>query len=106
MPSTSKIDSLESFDIDGMPQWVLLRGDLRSRRVLLIMQQGPGLPLIHEASAIEQRLHLESDAVVAYWDQRGTGKSLSADASTINLTRLVSDVRAMINALWHAPKCR
>jgi proline iminopeptidase len=99
MHSTSNIDSLGSFDIDGTPQWVLLRGDFRSRRVLLIVQQGPGLPLIHEARAIEQRLHLESDAVVAYWDQRGTGKSLSADASTINLTRLVSDVRTMIDAL-------
>jgi len=97
--TTRSIDSLESFDIAGMAQWVLLRGDLRSRRVLLIVQQGPGLPLIHEANAIERRLHLEAGSVVAYWDQRGTGKSWNADPSTITLARLVADVRAMVDAL-------
>jgi pimeloyl-ACP methyl ester carboxylesterase len=97
--TSRRIDSLESFDIDGATQWVLLRGDLRARRVLLIVQQGPGLPLIHEAQALERRLHLEAGGVVAYWDQRGTGKSLGADPSTISLGRLVADVRAMVDAL-------
>jgi proline iminopeptidase len=97
--AAGRIDSLESFDIDGMPQWVLLRGDARSRRVLLIVQQGPGLPLIHEARALERRLHLETDAVVAYWDQRGTGRSADAAPATINLARLVADVRLMVDAL-------
>jgi proline iminopeptidase len=98
--NTGRIDSLESFDIHGMAQWVLLRGDPRSRRVLLIVQQGPGFPLIHEARALEQRLHLEAGAVVAYWDQRGTGKSWAVeDPSTINLAQLVADVRAMVDAL-------
>src|SRR5690242_14639681 len=72
------IDSLESFDINGFKQWVLLRGDLATKRVLLIVQQGPGFPLIHEATAFEQKLHLETETVVAYWDQRGTGKSFRA----------------------------
>jgi proline iminopeptidase len=94
-----RIDSLETFDIDGAAEWVLLRGDLRSRRVLLIVQQGPGLPLIHEARALERGLHLEGDVVVAYWDQRGTGRSWGADPSTINLNRLVADVRAIVDAL-------
>ena len=67
--------------------------------MLLIVQQGPGLPLIHEANAIERRLHLEAGGVVAYWDQRGTGKSWNADPSTITLARLVGDVRAMVDAL-------
>jgi pimeloyl-ACP methyl ester carboxylesterase len=97
--NTRGIDSLESFDMDGSTQWVLLRGGPHARRVLLLVQQGPGLPLIHEARAIEQRLNLESDFVVAYWDQRGTGRSCSADPSTINLARLVSDVRAVVDAL-------
>jgi pimeloyl-ACP methyl ester carboxylesterase len=95
----TRIDSLESFDIGGMAQWVLLRGDLRSGRVLLIVQQGPGLPLIHEAQALERRLHLEAGGVVVYWDQRGTGRSWDADPTTINLARLVADVRAMVDAL-------
>jgi pimeloyl-ACP methyl ester carboxylesterase len=97
--TAERVDSLEPFDINGAPQWVLLRGDPRSRGVLLIIQMGPGLPLIHEARALERRLHLESDFVVAYWDQRGTGKSWGADPTTINLTQLVADVRAMVDAL-------
>jgi proline iminopeptidase len=97
--TTHPIDSLESFDIDGMAQWVLLRGDLHARRVLLIVQQGPGFPLIQEARALEGRLHLEADAVVVYWDQRGTGKSWDADPETINLARLVADVRTMVDAM-------
>jgi proline iminopeptidase len=97
--TAERIDSLESFDIDGSTQWALLRGDRCSRRVLLIVQQGPGLPLIHEASEIERRLHLESDAVVAYWDQRGTGRSCDVDPSTISVARLVADVLAIVDAL-------
>jgi proline iminopeptidase len=97
--TAGRIDSLESFDIDGSTQWALLRGDRSSRRVLLIVQQGPGLPLIHEASEIERQLHLESEAVVAYWDQRGTGRSCDVDPSTISVTRLVADVLAIVDAL-------
>jgi len=97
--TTRHIHSLESFDINGMPQGVLLRGDLTRRRVLLVVQQGPGFPLIQDARAFEQRLHLESEAVVAYWDQRGTGKSLPADPSTITVAQSAADVRAVIDAL-------
>ena len=59
------IDSLESFDIDGSAQWVLLRGNLETGRVLLVVQQGPGFSLINEARVFEQELHLESECVVA-----------------------------------------
>jgi proline iminopeptidase len=97
--TAQRIDSLESFDIDGVAQWALLRGNLNARRVLLIVQQGPGFPLIHEARALERRLRLEASMVVTYWDQRGTGKSWGADPSTISLARLVADVRAMVDAL-------
>ena len=97
--TTQRIDSLESIDVDGTALWVLLRGNPAARRVLLLVQQGPGLPLIHEAAAIEQRLRLESNFVVAYWDQRGTGKSSKADSNTIDVGRLVADVSSMVAAL-------
>jgi pimeloyl-ACP methyl ester carboxylesterase len=96
---TQRIDALESFDIGGMQQWVLLRGDLGAGRVLLVVQQGPGMPLIQDARVFERQLGLESDAVVAYWDQRGTGKSFRAEPSTLSLAQSVADVRAMVDAL-------
>jgi pimeloyl-ACP methyl ester carboxylesterase len=95
----SHIDSLVSFDINGLTQWVLLRGNLATGRVLLIVQQGPGLPLIQDAGVFEHDLHLETEGVVAYWDQRGTGKSFRADPSTITLAQSVADVRAVVDAL-------
>jgi pimeloyl-ACP methyl ester carboxylesterase len=94
-----RTDSLESFDIGGTTQWVLLRGNPLAGRVLLIVQQGPGLPLIHEADAIERRLRVEPHALVAYWDQRGTGRSCGADLATLDVARLVSDVRDMVDTL-------
>jgi len=94
-----RIDSLESFEIGGTEQWVLLRGNPLAGRVLLIVQQGPGLPLIHEADAIERRLRIEPHVLVAYWDQRGTGRSCGADVATLDLARLVSDVREMVDTL-------
>jgi pimeloyl-ACP methyl ester carboxylesterase len=97
--TTGRIDALESFDVGGSRQWVLLRGNLETRRVLLIVQQGPGLPLIQDARAFERRLRLENEAVVAYWDQRGTGKSFRVDPSTITLAQSVADVRAIVDAL-------
>jgi pimeloyl-ACP methyl ester carboxylesterase len=94
-----QIDALESFDVGGSKQWVLLRGNLATRRVLLIVQQGPGFPLIQEARELERRLRLEAEGVVAYWDQRGTGKSFRADPSTINVAQSAADVRAVVDAL-------
>jgi len=97
--TTRLIDSLESFEINGCKQWLLLRGDLATKRVLLVVQQGPGLPLIQDAREFERRLHLESEAVVAYWDQRGTGKSFRAEPATITVAQSVADVRAVVDAL-------
>jgi pimeloyl-ACP methyl ester carboxylesterase len=97
--TTRHIDSLESFDIGGTKQWVLLRGNLETRRVLLIVQQGPGFSLIQDAHVFERRLRLETEGVVAYWDQRGTGKSLPADPSTITVAQSAADVRAVVDAL-------
>jgi pimeloyl-ACP methyl ester carboxylesterase len=37
--------------------------------------------------------------VVAYWDQRGTGKPWRTEPSTISLERLVADARAMLDWL-------
>jgi proline iminopeptidase len=97
--TTRQLDSLEAFDINGSTQWLLLRGNVRTQRVLLVLQQGPGLPLIQDARVFEQRLQFESEGVVAYWDQRGTGKSCPADPATIHVPALVEDVRAVVDAL-------
>jgi pimeloyl-ACP methyl ester carboxylesterase len=68
-------DVLEPVQLGGITQWIRIRGTSTANPVLLLMQQGPGLPIINESRAWEQRLGLEKDFTVIYWDQRGTGLS-------------------------------
>ena len=51
-----EIDTLEGVQLGGIRQWIRVRGRDASNPVLLLMQQGPGLPIINEARAWEQRL--------------------------------------------------
>ena len=41
-----KIDTLEGVQLGGITQWIRVRGADASNPVLLLMQQGPGLPHI------------------------------------------------------------
>lgn len=68
-------DTLESVRLGGITQWIRIRGTSAANPVLLLMQQGPGLPIINEARTYERLLGLEKDFTVVYWDQRGTGLS-------------------------------
>src|SRR6266498_3753766 len=75
-----EVESVERFEIGGSTQWALVRGRNSRSPVLLLVQAGPGFPIIHEARALEAALHLEDDFRVVYWDQRGSGKSFDAGA--------------------------
>ena len=93
-------DTLERFDFGGPAQWALVRGQSRSSPVMLLVQQGPGAPIINDAPELQRLLHLEENFRVVYWDQRGTGKSFDAkDRAPIALATAVGDVRAMVRAL-------
>ncbi len=68
---------------------------------MLVVQAGPGIPMIHEARAFERALRLESCFRVVYWDQRGAGKSLgrSRGAGPMGLDDLAADVLAVLDTL-------
>ena len=90
-----KINSLEKVMINHSDQWLLVRG--KSDGALIIhVQAGPGLPMIPEASTMERKMRFENDYLVAYWDQRGCGKSFSKeiDPITMNFSQLTDDVIA------------
>ncbi len=95
------VDTLERFEINGLTQWALVRGRSRAHPVLLLVQAGPGLPMIHEADLLQRRLGLEEHFRVVYWDQRGTGKSLprKPTSGSLQVDDLVADVVAMVRAL-------
>ncbi len=85
---------LEEININESAQWVLVRGKNTAAPLLIHVQQGPGLPMISEANEMEKLLHLEQHFLVAYWDQRGCGKSFSKSITpeTVNLNQMADDI--------------
>ena len=99
-----KIDTLEAIQLGGITQWIRVRGTDPSNPVLLLMQQGPGLPVINEAARFERLLGLESAFTVVYWDQRGTGLSArplrtNTNPFEISVARMVDDTVTLLELL-------
>jgi pimeloyl-ACP methyl ester carboxylesterase len=99
-----EIDRLEGIQLGGMTQWIRVRGSDASNPVLLLMQQGPGLPMISEAQRLEQLLGLEQAFTVVYWDQRGTGLSspslrTNSNRFEISKARMVDDTVMLLELL-------
>lgn len=96
-----KIDMLEAVRPGDTTQWIRVRAADPSNPVLLLIQQGPGLPMINEVRRFERLLGLEKDFTVVYWDQRGCGRSLRGHKGTdsITLDLMVSDTVSLLELL-------
>jgi pimeloyl-ACP methyl ester carboxylesterase len=99
-----KIDTLERVQLGGITQWIRVRGTDATNPVLLLMQQGPGLPIINDARRLERLLGLEEAFTVIYWDQRGTGLSSPSLRKNLNrfeisVTRMVDDTVTLLELL-------
>ena len=99
-----KIDTLESVQLGGVAQRIRIRSADTSNPVLLLMQQGPGLPMINEVRRFERLLRLEDAFTVVYWDQRGTGLSalpLRKQQTGFDITarRMVDDAVSLLELL-------
>lgn len=95
------IDRRESVQLGESMQWIRIRGANAHNPLLLLVQMGPGLPMINEAPAFGRLLSLEDDFTVIYWDQRGCGRSLrSTDAPRdLSVQAMVSDTRRLLAML-------
>jgi pimeloyl-ACP methyl ester carboxylesterase len=94
-------DSLEAVELGDTTQWIRVRGTDAANPVLLLIQQGPGLPMLNEVRRFERLLGLEQHFTVVYWDQRGCGRSLRA-ADTQNtkpLPHMVGDTVSLLEML-------
>lgn len=80
------------------PDAIRIRGTDPANPVLLLMQQGPGLPIINDARRLERLLGLEKAFTVVYWDQRGTGLALRRNAP-ISVDLMVEDTIALLEHL-------
>jgi hypothetical protein len=82
-------------------EWIRIRGANASNPVLLLIQQGPGLPMINEVRRFEHLLGLEQDFTVIYWDQRGCGRSLRGSALRRSALRAARrDTAVTVESAW------
>jgi hypothetical protein len=65
------IDRREPVQLGESTQWIRIRAANANNPLLLLVQMGPGLPMINEVPAFARALSLEDDFTVVYWDQRG-----------------------------------
>ena len=101
MTSPRSISRLESIRLGGIEQWIRIRGKDTSNPVLLLIQQGPGFPMLNEAGDANKQWHLEDNFVVVYWDQRACGKSFSRaiPPQSMMIEQLITDTHELIQAL-------
>jgi pimeloyl-ACP methyl ester carboxylesterase len=95
------VDSLEAIRAGDTTQWIRIRGADASNPVLLLVQQGPGLPMINEARRLEHLLGLEQVFTVVYWDQRGCGRSLRGreGRTGVSMDLMVADTVLLLEHL-------
>src|SRR6476619_5040765 len=96
-----EIDRLEAVHLGETTQWIRIRGADVDNPTLLLIQQGPGFPMLNEVRRYERALGLERDFTVVYWDQRGCGRSLRqpSDRTGLALERMVDDTVALLELL-------
>ncbi len=101
MTSPHSINQLQRIRLGGTEQWIRIQGRDTSNPVLLLIQQGPGLPMINEAADANKQWQLEEDFVVVYWDQRACGKSFRATIppESMTLEQVIADTHELIQAL-------
>jgi len=88
-------------EINGSTQKVRMCAERTELPPLLIVQAGPGLPLLHEVRKFQQHLQLEKDFFVSYWEQRGCGNASQQDAKNVSLLQQIDDLRAILQWLHH-----
>ena len=101
---TLAIDKTIKLEINGSTQRIRLCGERAGLPPILIVQAGPGLPLLHEVAKFRRHLRLESDFLVGYWEQRGCGVASQEDAKSVSLQRQVDDLRAVLRWLHDETK--
>lgn len=90
------IDEERFVRINGIEQWITIRGQDRSNPVLLILHGGPGSP---ESYLLRYFQPMERHYVVVQWDQRGGGKTLARAGGVvdpnIDMASMVADGTAV-----------
>jgi pimeloyl-ACP methyl ester carboxylesterase len=100
------IDKTVTLHVNGSTQRVRMCAERVGLPALLVVQAGPGLPVLHEVAKFRRRLNLEKDFLVSYWEQRGCGAASKSDADSVSLPQQVDDLGAVLRWLRQETKQR
>jgi pimeloyl-ACP methyl ester carboxylesterase len=101
------IDNTVTLHINGSTQHVRMCAERVGLPPLLVVQAGPGLPVLHEVAKFRRHLSLEKDFLVSYWEQRGCGAAASkSDVNSVSLAQQVDDLGAVLRWLRQETKQR
>ena len=75
MKTPLAVDTTITLNINGSTQRIRLCAARAGLPPLVIVQAGPGLPVLNEVSKFQRRLRLEERFLVAYWEPRGCGNA-------------------------------
>lgn len=104
IPGDQSVARLEAVEINGIKQYLLIRGENRHNPILLFLHGGPGDAQIGGARCLPVELEMEKEFVVVNWDQRGAGLSYTAQIPSESMTidQFVDDARAVVEYLLRA----
>ncbi len=93
------IEKQQAVRIGGIDQWVSIRGNHRDNPVLLMLHGGPGWVTMPTSWYFQRGW--EEYFTVVQWDQRGAGKTYTANdpervGPTLTLERMVDDTEEMV----------
>jgi len=93
------ISEWDKVTIGGTDQYLLIRGEDKDNPVILYLTGGFGVSSFHLLPKYYPQF--EKDFTVAYWEQRGSGKSFSEQLpdETINFDQLTSDINDLAEYL-------
>jgi pimeloyl-ACP methyl ester carboxylesterase len=90
------IDRTIDLDVNGSRQRIRLCAERARRPPLLVVQAGPGLPLLNEVRKYQRLLDFERDCLVGYWEQRGCGDASLRETDNVSMQQQVADLRTVV----------
>jgi pimeloyl-ACP methyl ester carboxylesterase len=93
------VDRTVTLDINGSSQPIRLCAARDRLPPLLVVQGGPGLPLLHEVPKFQRLLDFERAFLVGYWEQRGCGNVSRREAASVSIRTQIEDLQAAIRWL-------
>jgi proline iminopeptidase len=100
--SENGVQELTAIDVGGLKQWISVRGRDRNNPLLLYIHGGPASPEMPASWMFQNPW--EDYFTVVQWDQRGSGKTYSANdpevvKPTLTVERMIADAEEVVQYL-------